>query len=293
MKNLKPYILLFLMSILWGGAFTAAKIAVSDFSPIFIIFYRFSLAFIIMVLILFIFYKEKFSYQNFFKCLPTGLTGVFLYNFLWVTGLNYTYAGKASIIIAINPVFTAILAFFIFGERLNLKKIIGVIMAFTGVSLIIVDGNFSAQIFSTNKGDFIVLSAAVFWSIYTLIGKKVLQNISAFESVTYSCFWGSLFMLPVFIFTNFDNLEKGTAAGWASISYLAVFATVLAFVWFYKGVKDIGAGKAASFIYFVPFFGVLISVLVLGEPLTVYLIIGGILIIFGIYLINRERQAAK
>lgn len=278
------------MSVLWGGAFTAAKIAVSDFTPISIIFYRFSLASIIMLPILFLYYKKSFSYHNFLKCLPTGLTGVFLYNFLWVTGLNYTYAGKASIIIAINPVFTAILAFFIFKEHLNFKKVIGIIMAFTGVCIIIVDGNFSLQIINANKGDFIVLSAAVFWSLYTLIGKKVLQNISAFESVTYSCFWGATFMLPVFIFANFNNWEAGSVSAWTAIVYLAIFATVLSFVWFYKGVKDIGAGKAASFIYFVPFFGVLISVLVLEEPLTFYLIIGGILIISGIYLINRERK---
>jgi len=281
------YLKLLLAVLFWGSSFTAGKVAVK-YLPVFTVaFYRFFISSILLIVI-FYFYNYRIKLKEFMLCIFGGLTGIFAYNYFFLNGLSITMASKASIIVAINPVLSVIGAVILFKESVNVKQVAGIILAFLGLTLLITKGRIGSILTGGfNKGDIFILFAAVSWSCYTLFGKKVLTNISPIESTTYSVVWGTLILFPIFLRENLGNFYHLNINSLLSILVLSILATVLGFIWFYDGIKQIGASKTVVFIYLVPVFGVLIGFLFLGERLSLASLIGGIVTIAGVFIVNK------
>ncbi|UOD33980.1 DMT family transporter [Deferribacteraceae bacterium V6Fe1] len=281
------YLKLLLAALFWGSSFTAGKVAVAYLPVYTVAFYRFFISSVLLIAI-FYFYNYRFKLKEFVFCIFGGLTGIFAYNYFFLKGLSITMASKASIIVAINPVLSVIGAVFLFKEKINIKQIVGIILAFLGIILLITKGRIDLILTGGfNKGDIFILFAAVSWSCYTLFGKKVLTNISAIESTTYSVIWGTFILFPLFLSENIENFYHINAKSLLSILVLSVLATVLGFIWFYDGIKKIGASKTVVFIYLVPLFGVLIGFLLLGERLSLAALVGGMVTITGVFIVNK------
>ncbi len=223
-----------------------------------------------------------------------ALTGVFFYNIFFFTGLQTVEAGRASMIIAVNPVITALLAMLFFGERAGFVRIIGMVVAVSGALVVISRGR-PASLFQggIGFGEICIIGCVFSWSAYTLIGKRLLVNIQPLVAVAYSCSLGAVFLSIVALLGgHLSDVRHLTVQSGLCLFYFAFFGTTLGFIWFYDGVKVLGAGRAAMYVNLVPVSGVSLGVLLLGERLGSSLIFGGIFVFFGLYLINRRPSAA-
>lgn len=290
------YLLLVLVPIFWGGAFVAAKFVVNELPPFTVAAIRFALA--TLCLLPFMCYQNKAGDRLKKEDLPgmliLGLTGIFGYNALFFCGLQFTSATNGSLIMATNPIITLILSVIFLSERISWQKALGIVISFTGVSFVITNGDLSS-IFQAkyNIGDLMLMGASLCWAIYSILGKKVMAKYSPLASTTYACGFGTLMLLP---FAFYELSHKGVAVlgqasflGWLAIVYMAVFASVLGFVWWNKGVERIGASRTSIFTNLVPISAVILAFLLLGEQITGGDILSAGLVITGVYLTTKKQ----
>jgi drug/metabolite transporter (DMT)-like permease len=288
------YIRLLLTSLFWAGTFIAGRILSRKggfADPASAAFLRFAIASVIMLV--FIQFSEehlpRLNLKQSVVIFLLGLTGVFMYHILFLTGLRTVEASGASVIIATSPVFIAIFSVYFFSEILTLPRLAGVLLSVTGAMVVIMKGDF-AGVFKNGIGigEVCIFGCVACWVFYLLLGKTVLTDLSPLVTVAYSSVAGSvLLFFAAFHNGIFDKIRHYLLKDWFSIIYLAVFGTVAGYVWFYDGLRRIGATRTALFINLIPVFTVILSLLILGEPVTNSLLIGTPLVIIGIYLTNR------
>jgi drug/metabolite transporter (DMT)-like permease len=289
------YFKLFLTAVFWGGTFIAGRVLAQEVQPYSGSFLRFLVASVCMIPLVWHFegrlqpLRKKQILAVFFS----GLTGVFLYNVFFLTGMQTVQAGRASVIVASNPVLIALFAALLFrGERLTLLKIIGVMLSVSGAVYVISRGN-PMEIFAgtLGRGELFIFGCVLSWVSYSLIGKVVMKDILPVSAVTYACLIGAATLLPPALFEGMaGNLGSYSMPAWLSIVYLGFFGTCLGFIWYYEGIREIGPSKAGVFINFVPISAVIMSFFLLGETIDASLLIGAALVLSGIYLTNRPSK---
>ncbi len=285
------YIKLFLTAVFWGGTFIAGRVVAKDVGPFAASFLRFAIA---SVFLLFIIWRvdgklPAIKKAQIIPIILLGMTGVFAYNVLFFKGLKIIEAGRASLIIANNPIFITLFASYFFKEKLNPIKVTGIIISVIGAIIVISRGNF-IQLLNGNVGwgEFYIFCCVLTWVAYTLIGKAIMTDLSPLVSVSYSSVVGAVALfVPAYFEGMMRDLVHYSTADWFGIFYLGFFGTVLGFVWYYQGIKIIGPMKASQFINFVPISAVLLAFFMLGESITLSLLVGTIFVISGVYLTNR------
>ena len=286
------YIKLVITTFLWGGTFVAGKWAVGEAPPFFVAFLRFAIAsFVLWALVA---WRRRGSDERipvpeggaqWAGLFSLGLTGVFLYNFVFLTGLSWTSATNASLIVAFNPLLTAVLSAWWLKERVRPVQTGGLLLALLGVGVVITRGSIIAiRSLSFNPGDLLMLGAPLAWALYTIAGKKVLRSFPPLVATAYASLFGTVLLLPAAALEGslLTGVHGLTVYGWISVLQLSLLGTVVGFVWWYEGVELLGASRAAVFVNLVPLFGVLLSALILSESLMVSQLAGGILVVLGV-----------
>jgi drug/metabolite transporter (DMT)-like permease len=185
-----------------------------------------------------------------------------------------------------------LIAWLVLGERIGGRGLAGLLLAFAGVAAVIQPsgGVDRDRVF----GALLFVAGAACWGIYSVLGKSATARFGAVTATLYATATGALMLLPFSIAeSGWSKLSGGDGAAWASILYLAVFGTVLAFVFFYEGVSRIGPSRATAFALLVPIFGVLGSVLVLGESIGAGTLVGGIAILAGLWLVQQPPSDSR
>jgi len=283
------YIKLFFVSIFWGGTFIAGRIIAQNIEPYSAAFLRFAIA--SMIFLLYSLSTEGLTPLKRNQIGPLillGLSGIFAYNVFFFKGLKIIEAGRASLIIANNPVFIAIFSSIFFNEKLDRKKIFGIILSVSGAIIVISRGDFLSLIKGgVGWGELYIFCCVVSWVIYSLIGKRIMTDLSPLSSVLYSTIIGTFcLVIPAFFEGVFEHIYHYSKLEWVSLAYLGFFGTVLGFLWYYQGIKRIGPTKASLFINFVPVSAVLLSFFILGEIITPSLVLGTIFVTIGVYITN-------
>ncbi|MBF2077058.1 MAG: DMT family transporter [Synechococcales cyanobacterium T60_A2020_003] len=277
----------------WGGTFIAARIAVQTMEPFAAAFCRFAIASLCLVALT-LRLEGKFprltSRQLPFLIL-LGLSGIFAYNAFFFLGLQTVPASRAALIVATNPVFIAIFSALLLKEPLTRLKGMGIALSLTGVTVVISGGNPLALLAGDmGRGELYILGCVLSWVVYTLVGKRVMGELSPLITTTYSCLFGTLALLIVALFRGFaTDWTTFAPEAWMSVAYLGILGTATGFNWYYEGVLAIGSAKASVFINLVPVFAIALAALLLGESITLPLVIGGALVISGVYLTNCSR----
>ncbi len=284
------YFKLLLAAVFWGGTFIAGKLISHNIDPFSAAFIRFFIAsfFLIFLTIKIEGHLPRLAPDKIFIVFLLGLTGIFSYNLLFFSGLNYIQANQASLIIAGNPIFISLCSVIFFKETLSPMKIIGLCLSVTGALIVISNGNLlNILTLGIGKGELLIFGCVASWVAYSIIGKKAMNDLSPIVSVCYSSIAGTLLLFFPALFKGvFLNMASYKPVEWASLFYLGFFGTVLGFLWYYEGIKKIGPTKAGIFINFVPVSAIVLSFFILKEPLTFSLIIGAIFVITGVYLTN-------
>jgi len=284
------YIKLILTAVFWGGTFIAGRVVAREVLPFSASFLRFAIASVFLVLIV---WRVEGKLPRIDRSLVVpicllGLTGVFAYNVFFFNGLQSIDAGRAALIIALNPVMISFFSSILFKEELTPLKIIGILLSVIGAMTVISRGN-PLHLFQGHLGwgELNIFGCVLSWVSFSLIGKSVLGKISPLVSICYSSLAGTAaLMIPALLEGLWSFFPEYSNITWLGLFYLGFFGTVLGFVWYYEGIKKIGPTKAGLFINVVPLSAVVLAFFLLNEPLTLSLLIGAVLVSTGIYLTN-------
>ena len=282
---------LILTMAIWGGTFVVGRIIAQTMSPFTAGFGRFATA-SVFLWFLTNYRRDKLPRLNYRQALLViclGLSGVLAYNLFFFLGLKDISASRAGLIIALNPVCITVASRIFFQEKLTYLKIIGVAISLYGAILIITEGNI-ATLFSQGigRGELSILGCVASWVVYSLVGKLAMQELSALATTTYAVWIGTVLLLPFVIWEQNNRFPKIDLLTGLGLAYLGILATVVAFNWYYEGIDEIGAAKAAIFINLVPMFAIIFGTIFLKESLSAIAFFGGGLVILGVTLVNRQ-----
>jgi drug/metabolite transporter (DMT)-like permease len=222
-----------------------------------------------------------------------GLTAVAGYNWLFLTGLTLAPASDGAIIVpGLAPVFTAVLAGAVLRERLGLRGLIGLAVAAIGLYLVVSPSGATDQ--QRLLGDALFVAGAALWGVYSVLARVASRRFNAVSATLYGTALGTAVLIPPALLEGgIGRLAAAPPGALAGMAYLAVFGTVAAFVLLNLGVARIGAARASAFALLVPVVGVLSSVAILGETLGPLTLIGGAIVIVGLWLIEHRQAEAR
>lgn len=222
---------------------------------------------------------------------PLGLLGFGAHQAAFVVGLNHTTAGSAALIMATNPLWTAVLAWSLGSEQLGRGAWIGLLVALTGAGLVIAAGPSDGTVGGgTLFGNGIMLLAAMMWGSYTALTKRLVDRASPLATT----FFGVLAALPVLLGVGLvyePTVSWGAVDGWAwgSLLFSGGLAVGLMFVLWNQAVRRVGSSNTAAYYYLVPFVALVAGLVLLGESITVLQVAGGGLIVGGLVLVRQSK----
>lgn len=271
--------------LIWGTTFIATKILLVDFTPIEILFLRFLLGLLVLIIACPRRLRLDSKRQE-LTFAAAGICGICLYYLLENIALTVTAASNVGVIISVAPFFTAVLSrlFMKAEEKLKVQFFIGFFTAMTGIFLISFNGS---KLELNPAGDVLAIAAAFVWAVYSLFTKKIGGYGYPTIQVTRRIFmYGNLFMIPfLFVFEFSPDFHKFVKPENAlNLIYLGVGASALCFVTWNYAVRILGAVKTSAYIYMVPVITVATSVLVLKEKITWMSVLGTALTVTGLFL---------
>lgn len=293
MKKRNVYIMMVFSSLLSAGAFIAGKLAIVQFPPFTLTFFRFFIAAVTVFWLLRYWYPDRWRLEKreIVPLIILGLIGIFGYHALFFSCLKYTTAINSSLIAAVNPMLTAVIAAIFLSERLTPLRIFGIALSFFGVVCTITDGKWEVITSMTfNAGDLLMLGAVICWAVYGVLNRRVMDkyDIPPIKLNFYVFIVGCLISIPFSLWEQPGSLLRHTTfGGWMSIFYMAICSSVMAYVFFSTAVKAIGAPRTAIFINLIPVFTIILSVVFLGEAFGWIKLASTALIILGVYLTTK------
>ena len=279
--------------IVWGATFVATKIALTEVSPATIIWVRFGIG--VLILGVTVLARRQFalpSLSDFTYLALLGFLGVTFHQWLQATGLQTARATTTAWIVATIPVFTALLGWLVLKEKMGWVRVAGIVVAALGVLLIVSDGDIRSLVGGEagTSGDLLILISAVNWAVYTILSRRELARHPAARMMFYVMLSGWLFSC-IWIFgfgPGWSEIPDLTFNGWTAILVLGIFGSGLAYIAWYDALREIPASQLGAFINVEPLVTMLIAAPMIGEPITLISLIGGAIIIFGVWLVNRQ-----
>ncbi|WP_068696650.1 DMT family transporter [Paenibacillus yonginensis] len=281
----KAWLFLILANIFWAGNLVFGKSVTADFPPVWAAFLRWAIA--ASVLLPMAQLVEKPSWiqiwrRNWGLLLFMSLIGIAIYTLLTYTALKYTSSTNGSLINSLTPAVVSVLSFLFLKEKVKFRQGAGLILSLIGVLTVLTKGRLLA-IFDTsyNMGDAILLAAVFLWAVYSIVSKRA-QHLPPIAFVAMTAVLGVLFMTPL-LFMQPLHREQVTPLGIMGIIYLGLFPSIGSFLFWNRGVKELGAGKASITMNLMPIFTAGLSIL-FGQPLLLSQVIGGTIVIAGMLL---------
>jgi len=293
MSNSKffPYLEAGFAAVVWGASFIATKVALQDISPITIVWLRFAMG--VVILGMAVAARREFlavsrSEWGYFALL--GFLGITFHQWLQSNGLKTSEASTTAWIVATTPVFMALLGWLILKEKLGGIKLLGVGLAFLGVLLVVSDGDLSA--ISIGKfgapGDVLILISSINWSVFSVLSRRGLKTYSASLMIFYVMLFGWIFTSIVFAAGgNYFEIPNLTVNGWLGVLFLGIFCSGLAYIAWYDALQVLSTAGTGVFLYIEPLIAMVVAFFVLSEEITLPSLIGGGIILFGVWLVNK------
>lgn len=279
--------------VVWGASFVATKIALQDISPVTVVWLRFAIG--VAILGVAVIARRQFALPqgrelSYFALL--GFLGITFHQWLQSTGLVTAQATTTAWIVATTPVFMALLGWFILREKLGWVKVGGISLAAAGVLLVVSKGDFAAL--STGRfgapGDFLILISAPNWAVFSVLSRRGLQTHPAARMMLFVMGMGWLFS-SVLLFAGPGLTEVGQLSlnGWLGVLFLGIACSGLAYIFWYDALQAIPASQVGAFLYLEPLVAVAVAAILLNEPLLLASLLGGVIILAGVWMVNRPR----
>lgn len=277
--------------VFWGSAFATSKMIVLHVAPEVGAVLRFGLGALLMMGILFRRSAHPVPVRAAWgRIAAVGLIGVAAFNTAFFRGLSLAPASDAAVIIpTLSPVLTAAAGMIFLGEPASLRRLSGLGISLGGSVLFFWGVIAHTQGQGTRIfGDLFLLGAAASWAAYSIVSRPLLMKIGALPATAWSLLLGSavlfLISMPRLAAVPWTTLP---AQFWLVLAYLAIFPTVIAYLLWMEGIRVIGSGPATSFMFLAPVSGLLLAALLLGDRPTPAQGVGGALMLFGVWWMNR------
>ena len=286
------YIKLLTAIAVWGGSFIATKIALQEVSPITIIWLRFLIGIVILGIIAKTRNELKLdNKKDAFELVGLGFLGISLHQWLQSSGLVTSDASTTAWLVSTTPIFMALLGWLFFNEKISLPVSSGILIATIGVFFVITKGDFSS-LFSGNfgaPGDILIILSAPNWALFSVLSRPILDKYSPLKVTFYTLLFGWLFITVQFVITRgWNEFQQLSNEGWASIIFLGVFCSALAYIFYNEGVKVFTSTQVGIFLYFEPVVATIIAAILLSESFGWGSMIGAGLIVMGVWLVNQR-----
>ncbi len=301
MKHIKVYLMLFGFATFTGATFNIAKYAVGYFSPFSAAAWRFGLASVIMLGILITTegIKKESLRKNTMSYIIVGFVGIFGFNSLFFMGMKYTSPVNGALIMGMNPLLTTVLAWLLLKNQITKRQIIGIIFALIGIILVISHGSLAIiKNLSFSTGDLFILGGNCCWALYGVLGRRLVKNSTLLATTTYTMITGAICLIILSLLTSNSHsisLSIIPFKAWGAIIFMAFFSSVLGYLWWNKGIEELGPSKAAVFFNFVPVITMIISfvsgiAVTLPQLIGVSFVLAGVLTASGIIHIPKINQ---
>lgn len=284
------YLALVVVVTMWGGAFTAIRILVRHASVFTVGFVRFVLTTFGLLLVMAVVRPERRRIEpaDRPKVLLLAATGVAIYHLSLNYGEHFVSANVASLIVASMPVMVALLTRFWLKDRLSPTKWAGILVALGGVAVLVTKGTPGAALHIRNVGGAaIVALAPLSWAIYTIVSKPLVTKYGPLPLLTIAVGLGTLLLAPVGVPSTLHDLGRLSLGDWGWLCFLAFACSTFAYaIWFYA-LQVLEPSEVAVWVYFVPLVALVWAAVVLDERLTVFVLLGGALVLAGVVLTER------
>ena len=284
-------ILLIASSFFWSGNFFSGKLAfLSDLTPFKLSFFRWILALLILLPFTYAQIIKDLEYykKNILLMTIISILGVTIFNSFTYISLQTTLVINSTLMASVAPVMMIGFSWLIFRTKTTTLQFTGIILSLLGAFAIILKGNLNNlyNLYFT-AGDLWMLGAVVSWCLYSVLLKKIDSKTSQLANLEVMIIIGVIFIIPFYIMESFNSTYlPSTGLDLAIIGYVAVFASIVAFFSWNKGVSIIGPNRASLFLHLIPVFSAIWAVSFLNEKFAFFHVIGVLFILSGIILSN-------
>lgn len=291
LDRFSPYLLLVLTILFWAGNFNLARAIHADVPPLGLSFWRWAVAALILL---------PFAWGSMRAALPLArehwrlvlalaVLGIAGFNSLVYVGLQTTTATNGVLLQSVTPITMILLAGLVLHEKSTLAQWAGIGVSLVGVLVIITKADWQVlQQLAFNRGDMWIVLATLDWSLYTVLLRKLPQGLRGMPILGFSITLGALAILPLYLYESvtFQTMPV-TAVSVASIAYVAVFPSLLSYMFWNHATQKLGVNRTGQFSHLMPVFGILLATLLLGERLQLYHALGMLLVAAGLVLTNK------
>ncbi|GGB40941.1 DMT family transporter [Fictibacillus barbaricus] len=286
MKPYRTYLILFFVMVVWGLNVTATKILVTNFMPVTITGIRVLTAGLTVFLLLSLIKKVRIlTKKEFWYVFLASIFNVVAHHYFLSIGLTGTTATNGGLIMGMSPLLTTILAISFLGTPLTLLKTVGLLLGFSGVAFIVLEGS---QVAGISFGDGYILLSVLTQAVSFILIKRVAHTLDPRLMTGYMMVIGSLFLIVIGLFEEPEGfagvIENSTVSLWLIYFASACIATAVGHMLYNEAIGKIGASEASIFINLNPFFALVGANLFLDEQILFQHILGFLLIITGVLL---------
>jgi drug/metabolite transporter (DMT)-like permease len=291
-----PRLAAFAAVIMWGISFVATKAALREVSPITLIFTRFALGTALLLLILTLRRETLLPPKSAWPMLALmGFVGVFVHQMIQVHGLTLTTAVRTGWLIGLTPIWSAVLAGLFLGERFGPRKILGLFLGTAGALLVITRGKLSPGILSlpSTRGDLLIVASTLNWAVYTILGRDTLRRVGSTQAIATVMLVGWAMLIPFFLVAaGWQEYKHLSSTSLVAILFLGIGCSGLGYWFWYAALERIEASQVAAFLYVEPLVTLAAAMALLGEPVALSTILGGLLVLAGVLTIQSAPSGA-
>lgn len=274
----------------WGVGATMTRLAVEELGPLTATCFRFGLGSLLLLGVLL--WRGDVSAvpsrRDWLPLVGLGVLGVTAFGALYTIGLQWTGAAEGTLIQGMSPLLTLLLAALLVGEPVRRGQVLGGLTAFAGLAVLLVGGT-AAWGGGGDRllGDLVLCGACLCWSGYNVSVRLTAGRLRLGESSAYALLVGTALLVPFAVFEPARvPLDRLSLTTWLAVGYLALVSTCLAYIWWNDGIRKIGAGRASTFSFVGPVAAMLSAVPLLGEWPGPAQLVGGVLILGGLFVAN-------
>jgi len=290
-RAVSPYLLLTLTPFFWACNWIVGRGLSTSIPPLAMTFYRWFFALLMLAPFAWPHLRREWPivWKNRRVMIVLGIVGVGSHNALAYLGLNYTTAMNGVILNSFIPVMIIALSWIFLRQRLSGVQLAGVVVSLSGVLSILSQGSIETLAsLRMNRGDLFVILSMLLWSIYTICLRWKPPGLHTLTFLFVIAFIGDSAILPLYLLESAMGLPMSfTPTGVAALLCVALFSSVLAYIFWNRGVEAVGASVAGLFVHLMPVFGTILAWIFLDERLRTYHVVGIALILSGIYITSR------
>lgn len=295
-RYVSPYLLLTLTPFFWACNWIIGRGLSTSIPPMAMTFYRWLFAILILAPFALPHLRREWPtvWRNRRVMLLLGIVGVGSHNALAYLGLNYTTAMNGVILNSFIPIMIITLSWIFLRQRLARVQLAGVAVSLAGVLAILSQGSLETlATFQLNRGDVFVILSMLLWSIYTICLRWKPAGLHMLSFLFVIACIGDTGILPLYLIeTAMGSTMVFTWVNFLALVGVALFSSVLAYIFWNRGVEQVGASVAGLFVHLMPVFGTLLAWLFLGERLRAYHVVGIAFILTGIFVTSRGAARA-